>query len=239
MTIRSFALLTILALAAPLAARAQSVTVEGVKYERTVQVGNAPLQLLGAGVRYKVFFKVYTAGLYLGAKATTPEEVLAAPGPKRMHIVMLRDIDANELGRLFTKGMEQNAPKEEFSKCINGILRMSDIFSAKKKLTAGEYFSIDWVPGSGTSVLVNGKVPIEHLLIGQALEHVHLRSPGTFKWPRGRPLQCIRVAIRCPSELRGRREVDQDRPDASGRLHSGARIDGGPPDRARGEQGAV
>ena len=182
MTIRSFALLTILALAAPLAARAQSVTVEGVKYERTVQVGNAPLQLLGAGVRYKVFFKVYTAGLYLGAKATTPEEVLAAPGPKRMHIVMLRDIDANELGRLFTKGMEQNAPKEEFSKCINGILRMSDIFSAKKKLAAGEYFSVDWVPGSGTSVLVNGKVqgePIKEPEFFSALIKIWLgRSPA-------------------------------------------------------------
>ena len=137
--------------------RAQTVTVEGVKYERSVQVGNTPLQLLGAGVRYKLIFKVYTAGLYIGTKASTPEEVLAAPGPKRMHIVMLREIDANELGKLFTKGMEQNAPKDEFSKCINGILRMSDIFSAKKKLLAGEYFSIDWVPGAGTSVVVNGK----------------------------------------------------------------------------------
>ena len=182
MTIRSLAFLIILALTAPLAVRAQSTTVEGVKYERTVQVGNAPLQLLGAGVRYKVFFKVYTAGLYLGAKATTPEEVLAAPGPKRMHIVMLRDIDANELGRLFTKGMEQNAPKEEFSKCINGILRMSDIFSAKKKLAAGEYFSVDWVPGSGTSVLVNGKVqgePIKEPEFFLALVKIWLgRSPA-------------------------------------------------------------
>jgi hypothetical protein len=29
-----------------------------------------------------------------------------------MKIVMLREIDANELGKLFTKGMEQNAPRE-------------------------------------------------------------------------------------------------------------------------------
>ena len=34
---------------------------------------------------------------------------------------------------------------------------MSDIFSAKKKLAAGEYFYIDWVPGSGTTVVINGK----------------------------------------------------------------------------------
>ena len=73
-----------------------------------------------------------------------------------MHVVMLRDIDANELGRLFTRGMQDNAPREEFSKSIPGTLRMADIFSAKKKLVAGDNFSVDWVPGVGTTVLVNG-----------------------------------------------------------------------------------
>jgi hypothetical protein len=70
---------------------------------------------------------------------------------------MLRDIDANELGKLFTRGMQDNAPKEAFSKSISGTLRMADIFSAKKRLLAGENFSVDYVPGVGTSVLVNGK----------------------------------------------------------------------------------
>jgi hypothetical protein len=139
-------------------ALAQSATdVGGVKYESSVQVGNSRLQLNGAGIRYKAVFKVYTAGLYLGTKATTPEAVLAAPGAKRMHIVMLRDIDGNELGKLFTRGMQDNASKEDFSKSIAGTIRMSEIFSLRKKLTAGENFSVDWVPGVGTTVLINGK----------------------------------------------------------------------------------
>ena len=139
------------------AAQAQTTEVGGVKYEATQQLGNAKLHLNGAGVRYKAVFKVYAAGLYLASKAATPEEVLAAPGPKRLQIVMLRDIDGSELGKLFTRGMQDNAPREEFSKSIPGTLRMSDIFSAKKKLTAGESFSIDWVPNVGTLVVVNGK----------------------------------------------------------------------------------
>jgi Chalcone isomerase-like len=150
-----------LSLCLPLLVGAQPVVLEGIKYERSVQVGNVPLQLQGAGIRYKVFFKVYTAGLYLTTKAGTPEAVLAAPGPKRMHIVMLRDIDANELGKLFTKGMEQNSPREEFSKSINGVLRMSDLFSAKKKLAKGEFFTVDWLPGTGTVVTVDGGAPTE------------------------------------------------------------------------------
>ena len=144
----------------PLGAAAQTaastIEVGGVKFDHSVQVGNAKLQLNGAGVRYKAIFKVYAAGLYLSSKAVTPEAVLAAPGPRLMKIVMLREIDANELGKLFTKGMEENAPREEFSKSIVGIMQMSDIFSSRKNLKAGDWFAVEWIPGTGTVILVNG-----------------------------------------------------------------------------------
>lgn len=145
----------------PLALAQSVIELAGVKYEPSVQVGSSRLQLNGAGIRYKAVFKVYTAGLYLGGKAATTEAVLAAPGAKRMHIVMLRDIDGNELGKLFTRGMQDNAPREEFSKSIAGTIRMSEIFSARKKLLSGENFSVDYVPGVGTTVLVNGKPQAE------------------------------------------------------------------------------
>src|SRR5436190_17971281 len=120
-------------------------------------LANVPLHLNGAGVRYKAVFKVYAAGLYLNTKAATSEAVLASNGPRRLHIVMLREIDANELGKLFTKGMEQNASREEFSKVIPGVIRMSDIFSLRKRLLPGEYFTIDYVPGTGSVISVMGK----------------------------------------------------------------------------------
>lgn len=183
MTAFPAAILSALLLAgAPLVARAQTTEVGGVKYEASQQLANTKLVLNGAGVRYKAIFKVYAAGLYLGAKAGTPEEVLAAPGPKRLHIVMLRDIDANELGKLFTRGMQDNAPREEFSKSIPGTLRMSDVFSAKKKLAAGEYFYLDWVPGLGTMVVINGKAagePIKEPEFFSALMKIWLgKSPA-------------------------------------------------------------
>ncbi len=170
------------ALMSPLAAFAQTTEVAGVKFPNTAQVGNTKLQLNGAGVRFKVVFKVYAAGLYLTEKATTTEAVLATPGPRRLQIVMLRDIDGNELGKLFTKGMEQNAPREEFSKSIAGIMRMSDIFSARKKLLAGESFAVEWVPGTGTVISVNGKVegaPIKEPEFYSALMKIWLgKSPA-------------------------------------------------------------
>ena len=144
-------------LLAPLATHSQVVDVAGVKFEPSVQVGGTTLQLNGAGVRYKAIFKVYAAGLYLSTKAATPDAALAASGPKLLQIVMLREIDGNDLGKLFTKGLEQNVGREDFSNSINGILRMSEVFSARKKLAAGESFAVEWVPGTGTLIRVNGK----------------------------------------------------------------------------------
>jgi hypothetical protein len=154
------AALAALATTAP-PAGAQGVELAGVKYPPTAQLAGSTLQLNGAGIRYKFVVKVYTAALYVGSKSTAPETLLAQAGPKRMHVVMLRDIDANELGKLFTRGMQDNAPKEEFSKFIPGTLKLADIFSQQKKLKAGDHFFVDYVPGQGTTVLVNGKATAE------------------------------------------------------------------------------
>jgi hypothetical protein len=149
--------LSLAGLLAVVPAHAQTTEVGGVKYDNTARVAGETLQLNGAGIRYKAVFKVYTAGLYLKDKATTTEAAIAAPGPKRIHIVMLREIDGNELGKLFTKGIQDNSTREEFAKSIPGTIRMGEIFSTRKKLATGENFSVEYVPNAGTTVLLNGK----------------------------------------------------------------------------------
>ena len=152
----------VISLACLSAAQADTVEVGGVKYETVEQVGGSKLPLNGAGVRYKAIFKVYTAGLYLPAKMNTAEQIYAATsGPRRVHIVMLREIDANELGKLFTQGMEKNSPRDIFAKSINGTIKMADMFSKRKKLVSGDSFTVDWLPGTGTLISVNGKVESE------------------------------------------------------------------------------
>jgi hypothetical protein len=131
-------------------------TVAGVKFEPMSEVRGNKMQLNGAGVRYKAIFKVYAAGLYLAKKGSTTQEVLAMPGAKRMNITMLREIDSSELGKLFSRGMEDNMDKAAFSKLIPGVMRMSQIFSDHKKLNSGDTFMIDWVPGAGTVITVKG-----------------------------------------------------------------------------------
>ncbi|SFC79128.1 Chalcone isomerase-like [Polaromonas sp. OV174] len=140
-----------------LGALAAPMEVGGIKLDDPVDVHGSKLQLNGAGIRYKAIFKVYVAALYLGKKAATPEEVYAATGPRRISITLLREIDSNELGKSFTKAFEENTPKTEMSKLIPGLVKMGQIFSEQKKMVAGESFTIDWVPDSGTVISVKGK----------------------------------------------------------------------------------
>ena len=169
---------------AVLGASAAQVDVAGVKLNDTLDLRGSTLQLNGAGVRYKAVFKVYTAGLYVGKKVSTPEEALAAPGPKRVAITMLRDIDANELGKLFTKGVEENSPKSEMVNLIPGLLRMGQMFADQKQLKTGDTFTVDWLPGTGTVITVRGVAqpdPIKEQAFFNALLRIWL-GPVPADW---------------------------------------------------------
>ncbi|MPM36899.1 hypothetical protein SDC9_83503 [bioreactor metagenome] len=137
--------------------QAASTEVAGVTFPATLKVQQGTLQLNGAGVRYKAVFKVYAAGLYLTKPVQTTAEAFAQEGPKRVVVQMLREIDSAELGRLFSRSMEDNMDKAAFSKVVPGVLRMSEIFSQHKKLATGDQFTVDWVPGTGTIITVRGE----------------------------------------------------------------------------------
>jgi Chalcone isomerase-like len=144
-------------LALSLSALAAPVEISGIKVEDPIELQGTKLQLNGAGIRYKAIFKVYVAALYLGKTAATPEAAMATPGPKRISITLLREIDSNELGKSFTKAFEENTPKNQMVSLIPALVRMGQIFASQKKLLPGESFTIDWIPGAGTVISVKGQ----------------------------------------------------------------------------------
>ena len=163
---------------------AAPVDVAGIKVEDTIDLQGTKLQLNGAGVRYKAVFKVYAAALYVGKKVATPEEFYAATGPKRMSITMLREIESNELGKAFTKGFEENAPKGEMAKLIPGLIRMGQVFADQKKLVAGDTFTNDWIPGTGLVITIKGKTqgePFKEQEFFNALMRIWL-GPNPADW---------------------------------------------------------
>ena len=140
---------------------AATLEINGVKVEDSATVNGVKLQLNGAGTRYKGPFKVYVADLYAGKKFSSLDELVAAPGPKRMTLTMVREVEAGPFGKLLTRGMEDNTPRTEMSKLIPGLIRMGEIFSAHKVLLPGDVILLDWIPGTGMVVTAKGKIQSE------------------------------------------------------------------------------
>lgn len=163
-------------------AAAQTVTVSGVKYEQSLNLRGSKLVLNGAGVRYKGPFQIYTAGLYTLEKAGTPGELLTMPGPKRLSLTMLREIDSGELGKLFSRNMAED--KASFSKLLPDVMRMSQLFSECKKLMPGDIITIDWVPSAGTVINVwcfGNNQPFKDPAFYSALLRIWL-GPSAVDW---------------------------------------------------------
>jgi hypothetical protein len=152
-------LLTPLSIIAVLAyaSSAHAVEVGGVKLDDTIRVANQELKLNGAGIRYKAIFKVYVAGLYLADKKSTMQEVLSAPGAKRVTIVTLRDISSEELGRGFMSGIQQNIDRNEKSKLIGQLMKFGEIFASVPEGKTGDVITVDWIPGTGMIIHLNGR----------------------------------------------------------------------------------
>jgi len=128
----------------------------GVKVEDSAMVGDTKLQLNGAGIRVK-FFKIYVGELFTTQKVSSLDELIAAPGPKRLKMTFLREIDAASFGKLLTRGVEDNVPRNQMSKLVPGLMRMSDIFTQNKTNGPGDVITMDWIPGTGLIVTARGK----------------------------------------------------------------------------------
>jgi Chalcone isomerase-like len=113
--------------------------------------------LNGLGTRYKAIFKVYDMGLYTTAKVSNLQDLIALPGPKKLHFVALRELPGTDLGVLFLRGMRENSSAELNTRYAASANRLVEIFSGKSKLLADESFSIEFVPGKGTTFYIMDK----------------------------------------------------------------------------------
>ena len=150
---RLAALTLVLGLVAGAALAAPTAT----KFDPALEVQGARLQLNGAGTRYKAFFKVYDMALYTTKKVSSPAELLALPGPKRLQFTALRELPGTDLGRLFLKGMGDNSSKEQVQRHAMSSARLIEVFSGRSKMLPGESFAMEYVPGKGTTFYILGK----------------------------------------------------------------------------------
>ena len=138
---------------ATLAAQDSTMTMNDVTYARHIQVEGHDLVLNGMALRKKVILKVYVAGLYLPARSSNAEQILAADAPRRIVLQFLRGVPATRMCGAWDEALANNTPnasaalKQQF---VTLCGYMEDI-------AKGQQFVFTYLPGQGTRVDVNGK----------------------------------------------------------------------------------
>ena len=131
--------------------------VAGVKVADSVKVGNNELVLNGAGLRSKLFIKVYVGALYVGQKAATPAAIYDSATPRRMVLRLLRDLDADSLHSALDEGLRNNHTPAELSDMKAQADQLGGIMKAMGKVHEGDTVSIDF-SAEGVVVSQNGEV---------------------------------------------------------------------------------
>jgi hypothetical protein len=128
----------------------------GVKLDDTVRMANgAALVLNGAGIRQKYFLDIYVAGLYLEQRAATLAAIQAADKPRRiaMHFVY-KEVARDKLVEAWNEGFEANLERATHAALKPRIDRFNAMFETAH---AGDRVVLDYLPGTGTTVSVNGR----------------------------------------------------------------------------------
>jgi len=161
---RTLALTAVIVVASALTVAAGSLA--GVTLPDTVQVGGKTLVLNGMGLRSKMMFKAYVAGLYLEQKSSDADAILKSDTPKRVVMQLLRDLSRDQMVEAFTESFESNSPNARALKA--DIDRMLGAFEPVK---TGQQMVFTYQPGVGTTLAIDGqqKVTIAGQPFGQAM----------------------------------------------------------------------
>jgi hypothetical protein len=147
-----------LALAALLPLAGLAAEVGGVKLADKARIDAAGPELVlnGAGIRTRFVVKVYVAGLYLAEKKAAAADAIALGGPKRVSITMLRDVGAQQFNDALVDGFRANNTAADVEKLRAPLDELSAIMTALGEAKKGNVIMLDFVPGTGTRVLVDG-----------------------------------------------------------------------------------
>ena len=128
----------------------------GVTLPDTLELANEKLVLNGAGLRKKLFFKVYAGGLYLKSKSSDAAAVTDADETMmiRMHFIY-NGVSSKKLTHAFYEGFRNvlGANLSSFNKEIDAF---NALFSKEAK--KGDIYDVAYVAGTGIVVRFNGEI---------------------------------------------------------------------------------
>lgn len=131
----------------------QAASLAGVTLPDSTQVAGKNLVLNGLGIRTKFVVKVYVAGLYLEQKSPDANAILKSDAPKRIVMHFVRDVSKKQMTDAFQESFENNSPNEAKSMKAD----IDKMLGALEDLKEGDEMVFTYVPGTGTTMSINGK----------------------------------------------------------------------------------
>jgi hypothetical protein len=143
-----------------------AASLAGVSLPDTVQVGSTTLVLNGLGLRKKFVVKVYVAGLYLQQKSSDPGAIINTDAPKRIVMHFVHGVSKKQIADAFEESFNNNTP--DATKTMKADIER--LLGALEPLKEGDQMVFTYVPGTGTTLAINGKDKLT--LAGPALAPV-------------------------------------------------------------------
>jgi len=136
------------------ASGASAVEVAGVTIDDKASVAGQELVLNGAGMRTKVFLKIYIGSLYLPAKAGDLSGVLAK-GPRRIQLNVMRSLTADQLVDALVDGLKDNNSADELAAVKSQTAELVATMKAFNDVKEKDVVTLDFVDGA-TKIGLNG-----------------------------------------------------------------------------------
>lgn len=130
--------------------------VAGIKLDDSLRIGGSELLLNGAGIRSKLFIKVYVGALYVGQKSNVSAAIVDSPQPRRMVMRLLRDLDAETLASAMDEGLRANNSPAELADMKAQAEALAGIMKSIGKAREGDTIAIDF-SADGVTVSLNGE----------------------------------------------------------------------------------
>ena len=133
-----------------------ALEIGGVQLPDSVHVAGQKLSLNGAGLRTKMFFKIYAGGLYLTTPMQDAQAIISADEPMlvRMHFIY-DGVNAEKLQNGWKEGFALTVPDADgnLQQAIDAFI---GLFNEQAK--KNDVYDISWIPGKGMQIRFNGKV---------------------------------------------------------------------------------
>jgi hypothetical protein len=147
---RILSLATVLSLIASMSLAGEAA---GVKMPDSATIEGKTLKLNGIGLRKKMLFKVYVAGLYLETPSKDAAAVVSSDQIKSIRMHILRSLDGSQIGEAISDGFWHNS-KSQMGALNDRLQKLIAMFPA---VVEGDQISLTYVPGKGTSVNAKGQ----------------------------------------------------------------------------------